>query len=127
MAVDSNSLMASQAPPDMLLGSEESEKKCSPAPAEPSTLLDTSETTQGTEKTNDGGETVKEGDAGDKTPPQSSQKVLPGTCTIDSSVVWNVGFVASLLAATSITTATYLYIVTVQVLSGHFSSSLNQF
>ena len=79
MAVDSNSLMASQAPPDMLLGSEESEKKCSPIPTEPSALLDASETTQGSGKTNDGGETVKEGDPVDKTPPQSSQEALPGT------------------------------------------------
>ena len=87
MAVDSNSLMASQAPPEMLLGSEESEKKHSPIPAEPGTLLDASETMQSTEKTNDSGETITKGDPVDKTPPQSSQEALPGT--IDSSVVWN--------------------------------------
>ena len=107
MAVDSNSLMASQAPPDMLLGSEESEKKRSPTPAEPSAPSDASETAQGAEKAEDGGETVKEREPVNKTPPQSSQEALPGT--VDSAVVWNLNFVAPLLAATSVTAATCVY------------------
>lgn len=77
MAVDSTSLMASQAPPDMLLRSEENEKKHSPIPVEPSAPLDTSVTIQVVEKTEEGGESVKEVDPVNKTPPQEA--ALPGT------------------------------------------------
>ena len=85
MSVDATTLMASQAPPDMLLGSEDSEKKPSHTSAELKAPLETSDTTQGPEKVEDSGQSVKEDKPVVDTSPLQDvhvQEAFPGTVLI---------------------------------------------